>query len=55
MKTVQTSIAPSNYLLTYYQALDEGSWTLRQEKLKKRTNVLKNFENCENLSKNFQN
>ena len=31
LKAVQ--LPPSNYLITYYQTLDEVTWLLRQEKL----------------------
>ena len=41
LKTIQ--LPRNNYLITYYQTLDEVIWLLRQEKLNKR-NVLKNLK-----------
>ena len=41
LKAIQ--LPPNNYLITYYQTLDEVTWLLRQEKqkIKENANVFK--------------
>ena len=47
MEAIQ--LPPRNYLITYYQTLDEVTWLLRQEKINN-TNILK-FEKIANFIK----
>ena len=48
MKAIQ--LPPSNYLIRYYQTLDEVTWLLRQEKINK-IDILKKFEKIANFIK----
>ena len=43
---ITIQLPPSNYLITYYQTLDEVTWLLRQEKLKKDKCFQKFEKNC---------
>ena len=52
LKTVQ--LLPRNYLITYYQTLEEVSWLLRQEKLDKTKMIWNNLKKIANFIKNFQ-
>ena len=42
LKTIQ--LPPSNYVITYYQTMDEVTWLLRQEKINKIQMFLKKLQ-----------
>ena len=51
LKAIQ--LPPSNYLITYYQTLDEVTWVQVKEKINKLQMFWKTFNEIQFLLKNF--